>query len=125
MSKTFETCKPILYESDITNKNKINSMMCDYTQCKITTKINPIIKKQLSTCDIYPFNKQSIITTLYSYENVKDINVIQTSQTGVTPTNIDITREFPFFYDYTIDNDNKLLGNRCNSVIYTNYFTKL
>lgn len=125
MSKTFETCKPLLYQSDIINKNKINSMLCDYNQCKITTKINPIIKKHLSNCDTYSFNKQSIIVTLYSYENLTNINVIQNSQTEETPTNIDITSCLPFFYDYSIDPDNKIVGNSCNSVNYTNYFTKL
>ena len=125
MSRTFETCKPLLYQSDITNTNKLNSMLCDYKQCKITTKINPIIKKHLSNCDTYPFNKSSIIASLYSYENLENINVIQNAQTGVTPTTIDITSSVPFFYDYMIDNDNKLVGNTCNSVSYTNYFTKL
>lgn len=124
MSKTFQTCKPLLYQSDIMDKNKINSVLCDYKECKITTKINPIVKKHLSTCDTYPFNKQSIISTLYSYENLQNINVIQNAQTGVTPTNITMATT-PFLYNYIIDNDNKLFGNVCNSVNYTNYFTKL
>lgn len=127
MSKTFETCKPLLYQSDITDKNKINRILCDYNQCKITTKtpkINPIIQKKLLNCDIYPFNKKSIITTLYSYENLENINVIQDAATGDTPTNI-VVGPTPFFYNYSIDNDNKLFGNSCNSVNYTNYFTTL
>ena len=125
MSKTFETCKPLLYQSDVTDKNKINRILCDYNQCKITTKINPIIQKKMTNCDIYPFHKQSIITTLYSYENLENINVIQTAGvTGVTPTNI-VVSATPFFYNYSIGQDNKLLGNRCKSVNYTNYFTKI
>jgi hypothetical protein len=124
MSKTFETCKPLLYSSDITSKNKINSILCDYSQCKITTKINPIIKKHLSNCDTYPFNNKSIITTLYSYENLENINVLQNTETGVTPTTIVISTDTPFFYDYIIDNDKKLSGNHCKSFNYTNYFTK-
>ena len=127
MSRTFETSKPLLYQSDITNTNKINSILCDYSQCKITTPINPIIKKKLSssTCDSYLFNKTIIIVTLYSSENLENINVIQKTSTGATPTTVDISSNNPFFYDYAIDNDNKLLGNKCNSVNYTNYFTQI
>ena len=123
MSKTFETCRPLLYQSEVVNTNKINSMLCGYKQPKSIK--NPIIKKHLSICDIYPFNKKSIIVSLYSYQDLKNINVLQKKNGSVTPTNIAISTNTPFFYDYIIDNNNKLVGKNCNSVNYTNYFKKL
>jgi hypothetical protein len=119
MSKTFETCKPLLYASDITNKNKVNRLLCESNHCKNTKNINPIIKKRLLNCDTYPFNNHSIITTLYSYQNLENVNVLQTA-TGVTPTTINVDDG-----NYILDKENKLFGNSCNSVNYTNYFTRL
>lgn len=76
MSKTFEIRKPLLYQSDNINKYKNNNMICDYNECNFLTKIPPVIQKNILNCDTYPFNKLSIMSPVYSNENIHNINLV-------------------------------------------------
>jgi hypothetical protein len=73
-------------------------------------------------CQLYSFNKSNLNVNLFTKMNLQDVSVITNTETGVSPTPIDIPCDIPPYISYTIDPSGVLFGNTlCGINNYQNF----
>lgn len=128
---TFGSVKPKLYASDYINRKKSLLKNCSNIQCKSNINIFKNQVDYIETKNLYNtnplccgkgyINHTNLNINLLTEENLKDINVLKSNNPDITPTTIDITKQF--IYNYTIDPSGELFGNTtCGINDWASYF---
>jgi hypothetical protein len=122
---TFGSNRMIYYGSDYILNKKIKNMFCNKQDCLKLNKVNNqsdllLLNKAIKYNTFKSFNRANLNVNLITKLDLNNVNVVENTLTGDTPTTIDI--DITFNQNYTIDPSGVLFGNDlCGINNYVNF----